>query len=71
MKRLRAIMDAWERRVLAAATSPFASLLLLIYSACWIGFEAMRGKWIGWDGAITIAAVEVALATLRGRRKDG
>ncbi len=70
MRRLRLIMDHWEAAVLAGATSPLASLALLIFAACWIGVEAVRGKWIGWDGALTIIACEIALATLRGRRKE-
>lgn len=69
MKSLRALMDRYEAWVLDKATSPFASLALFMYGICWIAFEAVRGKWIGWDGFITLVALEVALSTLRGRRK--
>lgn len=66
---IRTLMDRYEARVLAWAISPYASFALALYSVAWIGTEAVRGKWIGWDGAITIIALEVALSTLRGRRK--
>lgn len=62
---LRQIMDGYEKRVLAASISPYASLALAIYGVAWFVFE--RGN-IGWDGVLTLIAAEIALSTLRGRR---
>lgn len=57
--------DRWERHVLAFGRSKWSTVALLAFGAVWIGVEAMRGKWIGFDGAITIILGEIALATLR------
>ena len=58
-------LTRWEVAVAAFAASPWASAVLAGYGLMWIGAEAMRGKWIGWDGFITLIALEVALATYR------
>lgn len=45
--------------------SPWSSAALAVYGIAWITAEAMRGKWIGWDGFITLILGEIALASLR------
>lgn len=62
---LKRDLTRWERMVAGVAVSPWASLLLAGFGLLWIGAEALRGKWIGWDGFLTLIALEVALATLR------
>ena len=62
---LKRDLTRWERTVAGVAVSPWASLLLGVFGVCWIALEALRGKWIGWDGLLTLIALEVALATLR------
>lgn len=62
---IRRALDAWERRCAAFCASPWASGVLAVYGVVWIGAEAVRGKWIGWDGVITLLALECALATYR------
>lgn len=64
MKRLLA---RWESLAASFCASPWASGVLAIIGVCWIAAEAQRGKAIGWDGFITLAALEVALATYRKR----
>jgi hypothetical protein len=68
---IRRALSAWEKRVALFAVSPWSSGALLLFAAAWIGSEAYRGKWIGWDGALTTIAAEVALSTLRAvNRRD-
>lgn len=64
---MKRALDAWERTAARFAASPWASGVLALYAVVWVGAEAMRGKAIGWDGWITIIALEVALATYRKR----
>lgn len=68
---LRREISFWERVVLRFGISPWSSLGLVLYGLVWIGFEASRGKWIGWDGFITLVLGEIALASLRAiNRRD-
>jgi len=65
VRRLKAALSLWERSVLAFAISPWSSGALLLYAFVWTAAEALRTKAMGWDGFITLALGEVALATLR------
>lgn len=59
---IRRLFDRWERLVDRFARSPMSSGLLMVYTAAWLIAE--RGN-IGWDGWLTVAAMEVALAIRR------
>lgn len=67
--RLRRFFDHWEGVVDRWAVSPWSSAHIWLYGLLWIGTEAVRGKWIGWDGVATLAALEVALSIRRWQRK--
>lgn len=64
---MRGLLDRWERGVDAFAFSPWSSLVLAVIGVAWVVTEAMRGKAIGWDGFLTLAALEIALGTRRGQ----
>ncbi len=57
----------WETLAASFCASPWASGALAVIGLCWITAEALRHKWIGWDGFVTLAALEIALATYRKR----
>jgi membrane-bound ClpP family serine protease len=67
--KLRAWLDVYERRVFAFGVSLWSTFALVVYGIVWVVAEAFRGKWIGWDGFITLALGEVALATLRSLKR--
>jgi membrane-bound ClpP family serine protease len=68
---LRKEANAWERTVLRFGISPWSSAALVLYGVAWVVAEALRGKGIGWDGAITLILGEIALASLRAiSRRD-
>lgn len=64
---MKSWLARWETIAASFCASPWASGVLLLIGAAWIIAEAHRGKAIGWDGFITLAALEVALATYRKR----
>ncbi len=68
--RLRRFFDHWEAAVDRWAISPWSSAHIWAYGILWIAVEALRGKWIGWDGFATLAALEIALSIRRWQRRN-
>lgn len=66
--RLHRFFDRWEDTVDRWAVSAWSSATVWLYGACWIGAEALRGKWIGWDGVATLVGLEIALCIRRYQR---
>jgi hypothetical protein len=66
---IRRALSRWERACARFGASPWSSGALLLYGVAWIAAEAARGKWIGFDGFITLALGEIALASLRAINK--
>lgn len=63
---MKAFFERWERIVDRFAYSPWSSVALFGYSACWLIAE--RGN-IGWDGFAGIVAIELCLAIRRWQRR--
>lgn len=62
-------LDFYERKCAAFAYCLWSTFALCVYGLLWIGFEALRGKSIGWDGWITLIISELTLAALRSNHK--
>lgn len=62
---IRRLTDAAERATCAFVASPWSDVSFATGSAWWMLQEAGQPGWIGFDGAATLIAIWIAIATFR------